>query len=444
MSDKDLPRQSSSKGWLGIESPTATQSQSSADSSQKPSSSSSYSSQNLVDEDDTQKKVAQDLDHGTQAAPEKASETAKSTKRFGRIPPIREWPEWLIYYAGLVLAVSLYFSFLAKDRYVSRSKFVVTGDSNSQSSLMAMLGPTQNDHDAYTAISHIYSADMVKWLAENGFDIRQHYSKSGFDILNHLGRKAQLEDVIDYYRNRVDARLNAQEGIITVEVEAFTRDYAKALATAILARSEEYMNDLNRQIAQQRMDFVGEELEKSQNSLEEAAKAVLAYQNANATINPADDIKSELELIQTMKKESTFMKADLTKLKAESPFSPRIPELDNKVKALAVKIKDASDSLTGEQPGQLNQMLADFMKLDNAEKFARQRYQQSLSILEEIRIQTMQQHRFLAVLESPFVPEAAERPRRLYSIITFAFLGLLAISLLRLIVSTIREHQQTT
>jgi len=435
MSSNHIQKTKSSESWLGIDTPNPT-------ASEVSSSHFTEAEGNQFTKPDSE---SNKLNEASQASFQKEEEgkTSIKRKRFN-IPPLKDWSEWVIYYAGFVLAVALYFFLFAKDRYVSRSKFVVTGDSASQSSLMAMLGPTQNDHDAYTAISHIYSADMVKWLAENGFDIRQHYSKSGLDILNHLSRKAPLEDVIEYYRDRVDARLNAQEGIVTVEVEAFTRDYAKALASAILARSEAYMNELNRQIAQQRMDFVGEELDKSQASLEEAAKAVLTYQNTNATINPADEIKGELELIQTMKKESTFMKADLIKLKAESPFSPRIPELENKVRALQIKVKDASDGLTGEQPGQLNQMLAEFLKLDNAEKFARQRYQQSLSILEEIRIQTLQQHRFLAVLETPFVPEAAERPRRIYSIATWALLGLLAISLLRLMISTIREHSQTT
>ena len=67
----------------------------------------------------------------------------------------------------------------------------------------------------------------------------------------------------------------------------------------------------------------------------------------------------------------------------------------------------------------------------------------NLNILEEVRIQSIQQHRYMAVLERPFVPEKAERPRRLVQVATLCLLGLLAFAIVRLLLVTIREHQMS-
>ena len=62
-------------------------------------------------------------------------------------------------------------------------------------------------------------------------------------------------------------------------------------------------------------------------------------------------------------------------------------------------------------------------------------------VRKEVRVQTLQQHRFLSVVQEPFLPEDSVRPARLYWAITFAVLGLMALQVIRLAARTVAEHR---
>lgn len=351
-------------------------------------------------------------------------------------------PFWLLIYAAFVVGLGFYFVVMAEDRYVSRSKFVVTRGADDKSGLASMLGPSQNDQDAYAAIAHIYSADMVEWLAANDFDLREHYSKAGNDYPYKLATDAPLEDVLEYFTDRVEARLDEQKGIVTLEVEAFTRNYAQAITEAILSRMDSYVNELNREIAGRRLEFISSELDNSQKRLERADEAMLDFQNAHQTIDPQADLKADLELVSSLRKAVAFFRADVARIRGESPNSPRIPDIEAKIKALTAEKEELTQGFTGTDAAQMNQMLAAYNRIAKQAEFAQRRYRLNLNILEEVRIQSIQQHRFLAILERPFVPESSERPRRLRGFLTWAILGLLLTNVVKLLWSSVREHGQ--
>ena len=86
-------------------------------------------------------------------------------------------------------------------------------------------------------------------------------------------------------------------------------------------------------------------------------------------------------------------------------------------------------------------MLAGFTKLVRAVAFAEERYAQSLSVVESIRLETLRQNRFISVIESPYVPDEGTRPRRMYNIFAYILIGLLCVSLIKMIRRTIEDHQ---
>lgn len=355
---------------------------------------------------------------------------------------INAWPAVYILY---LLAVVTYFAFIAKDRYVSEVRFVVTrGGETVQSggAMSLMVGTSQTQQDAYTAIAYLLSIDMLRWLEnKGGLDFGAHFVDSGWDVFNRLPANATIEDAHKFYQKRVTAFYDDVEGIVTMDTEGFSPDFALQLAKAILDHSEEYLNELNRKIADQRLVFVLEELDLSEAKLEEARKLLIDFQNENLTVDPEADIKSRLELIQELKKEQVFKKAELIRLTRESPLAPAIKELSAEISAIDSEMERESKELTGEGAGQLNQLFAEYSKLSQDITFATERYGQSLRVVEEVRVQTLQQHRFLSVVQEPFLPEDSVRPNRVYWSITFAILGIMALQIFRLAIRTVADHR---
>ncbi len=350
-------------------------------------------------------------------------------------------PAIVLFWALLVVT---YYGFMAKDRYVATSQFAVTRGNEtggSTTALSSILGSSQSNQDAYMAIARIESSDMMDHLEEQ-FGLREHFSQAGADFLLALDVESSPEDLWKYYKKRIDAYYNEVEGVVTFEIEAFTPERAKEMADEVLAQIERFLNESNRSVARRRMEFVQEELGRAELLLAKARESLLEFQNEYKMIDPEFEVRAGLELVQAMKKEKLFRSAEKLQIGFDSPNSPKIEELQSLIRALEVEIENEVKRFTGEAPDQLNAMVSGFRGLRQELDFAVERYQQSQRVAEEIRIQTLQEHRFLNIIDHPFLPQDALRPRRVYMAITWIILGVFFFMIVKVILATIAEHRQ--
>lgn len=73
--------------------------------------------------------------------------------------------------------------------------------------------------------------------------------------------------------------------------------------------------------------------------------------------------------------------------------------------------------------------------------FALDAYKLSLAAVENARIDATRKLKSLVVIEPATLPETAEYPRRLYNLATLLIGCLLLYGVVRLVIATIREHQ---
>ena len=64
-----------------------------------------------------------------------------------------------------------------------------------------------------------------------------------------------------------------------------------------------------------------------------------------------------------------------------------------------------------------------------------------VAAVENARIEASRKLKSLVVIEPPSLPETAQYPRRLYNVVTLAVISLLLYGIARLVIATIREHQ---
>ena len=348
-------------------------------------------------------------------------------------------------YAIYALCVVGYFGAVARTRYVSRSQFLVTKGveaSSTDSLALSLINSGPSSQDAHAIIAFIHSMDMLV-LLNNEFDFRSHYSSAALDLPNRLSRRASLESMLSYYNRRVGASYDGARGIISLQVEAFEPEFANEITRAILRNAEVHINERNKAIARRQVESLQEVLAESEAMVTAAHRDIVAFQNEHFTIDPAAEIQARQKLILGAQEKILSMEIEKTKLMGDSPNSPRLAELSSQMAAIRTVIKAESRSLIGGEPEQLNQLLAGFTKLAQAVAFAEQRYAQSLSIAQGIRLQTLQQNRFISLIESPFVPEEGTRPRRAYSILSFLVIGLLIQAVLSMVKRTIDEHGES-
>lgn len=188
---------------------------------------------------------------------------------------------WLV---GMVvvpwtLAATYYVGF-ASDRFVSETSFMVEkNDGTSQGvdgfSLLGMTPQAGNDQKILEAF--ITSPDMMFYLDEK-IALKQHYMESA-DWLSRLPKDASYENFLQYYRDHLRIRYNDTNGLLELEVQGFSPNFAQILAQHVLSRSEAFVNQISHELAGEQLSFVQSEVQLSEQRLKEITAQLLAFQN---------------------------------------------------------------------------------------------------------------------------------------------------------------------
>ncbi|WP_066017185.1 hypothetical protein [Endozoicomonas atrinae] len=186
------------------------------------------------------------------------------------------------------LACALYYIGFASDRFVSEASFMVEKNDGGQSvSGFSLMGITpQAGNDQRIVETFIQSPDMLNHLQET-LNLRQHYVDEP-DWLSQLGSDASYEDFLQYYRDHISVRFNAETGMLNLEVQGFTPAFTQQLAKQVLSRSEAFVNEISHALANEQQAFVQKEVVLAEQRLKVVTAELLAFQSANGLLSATD------------------------------------------------------------------------------------------------------------------------------------------------------------
>ena len=334
-----------------------------------------------------------------------------------------------VFASALTVALVFYIWFIAEDRYTSESQFSVvvddTSSTNASLGLLALVGANNTGNvDTQSAIGFIHSSDLLLAL-EKEYSLVRHYSKPKNDFAFKLAADAPLEDRLTYYRSHIKATFNAATGLIELSVETFDPKLSHTLSQEILLRTEDFINGLNQDIAEKRLDFVKAELSRIHDLVKNTEQAVLEFQNTNKIIHPEALIQAQLAAIQNLRIEKIDKNIQLSIMKASSPQSPMIPPLELTINEISTEIAQQEASLSGSDQETLNQLLVEYKELQLNLEFAMALRKGAEILLEKTRTETISHSRFFSVIQNPYLAEDSINPRRSYLTITLIFTVLL-------------------
>lgn len=318
----------------------------------------------------------------------------------------------------LVVTVLIYIQFFLKDRYVSTSQFTVEVDETNNTDVISGItsiigGGSTGDTDSQSVISFVHSADLLLRL-EKEFDLQNHFDQADNDILFRLAAPASLEDRLEYYRNRITATYELASNHIELQVQSFNPELSRKLSFSILKQTEEFVNQKNKKIAEDKLQVVVKELERSHSLITDAEKALLEFQNKHKIIQPEAIIQAQLAAIQSLRLKKIEHSIELTTIRASSPNSPMIESLEVTIKELESAILKQEAELSGPEQAKLNQLLAEYKELSLNLEFAIKLRSGAELLLEDTRSETIANSRFFSLIQNPILPEEAIYPERHY------------------------------
>jgi len=275
-----------------------------------------------------------------------------------------------------VIVMAAYYMFLTSDRYVSATSFKIaqvgSRGFDSEGALAAVVGFSSKG-DEHVVEEYIRSMDMLLYLQEN-HQLREHYTSfPDTDFFSRLNTDASVEELYEFYQDHISIHYQELSGLLVVEVQAFSPEFAKALLEAILLQSETMVNEQSLSLAQSQVLFAQEGVKATAKRLELARNKVLDFQDKQDIFSPKQKIR--------------------------------------------------------------------FRALELEAEVALENYATALTAMELARVEASHNLKKLQVISEPFSPEDAAYPKKLYNLVIILIVSLLVFGLLRMLLTTLKEHQ---
>ena len=342
----------------------------------------------------------------------------------------------------LTLAVSIIYLWLfTQNRYISTAEFKVSRQNvtGSDAGIVQFALPGLSDPgsvDSQVVIGFVNSSDLLLAL-EKEYHLDSHFKAPTRDPVFRLKRNANLEERLEYYRNHIAAHFDIETGMTVMSVDTFDPQLSHDIAVTLLKRSGEFINTVNKEIAEHQLEFVRSQVERSAKNVEDLYAQLVTFQNENNFISPDGVIASTLTAVEKLRLESLQGQAELATVERDSPDSPRITSMKSRQRSLNELIAVESAKLSGSEKTRLNQLAVHFKLLEQKLSFATQLRNGAEALLERNRVEAIANSRFITVIQKPYLPEDIGLPRRPYATITLLTLGLLMFMIFRSITKAI-------
>lgn len=348
------------------------------------------------------------------------------------------------------LLTALYLWMFAADRYVSESVVVIRQEGTAMAvpggidALSAMFGSSvASREDQYMLQAHILSIDMLQQVNEK-LGLRQAYSSPVTDVFFRMDEGASQEEFLEYYRSRVEVLVDDASGLLTLRTQGFTPVIAQAVNQEVVAISERFINESSHRLARDQMAFAESELEKARARLDGARDRLLAFQEEHEFLDPTAQAAANTGLTAELQGMQARHEAELKGLLAYlNDDAPQVEAAQAQIAGIRQQLQaERRRSVTNDDGVSLNVLAGRYQELLAELEFVSDAYRGALIALETARIESTRKLKSLVLVESPPLPESAEYPRRIYTLLALLMGLTLLYGIGRLIVATIEDHQE--
>lgn len=347
---------------------------------------------------------------------------------------------WLIY--------ALYLTLIAAEEFESQSQVIVkSSDGNSAFDASSMLlskvttGGSGNDSELIEAF--IYSTDMLNYLDQK-LGLRAHYMSDKGDIFSRLSSSSSKEEFYNFYQQHIEVSVDAASSVITVRTRAYTPDFAQQINEAIVEHAERFINEINNNLAKNKLGYAKEEHQIVEDKLQKAKAELLKFQSQHDVLDPTAEGAAAQQIAFSLQATLAQKQAEMnTMATMMADSAPAIKNIRRQISALQEQVqkqkKQLSESDNKLEGPSVTELMAQYSNLQVQLQLAIQAFSSSLVSLENARVEAYQQLQHLVVIESPTLPEENKYPRIIYNLGLFGVVLLMIFGILRIVIATIRE-----
>ena len=344
----------------------------------------------------------------------------------------------------------IYFYAIARDRYVTRSDFVIRkaeeSDTNMAGAGLASLlgrGNQLSLEDARFLKTYLQSPQVLADL-DRTYDLDEAYAQKGLDRFAGMKPGLSKEKRLNFFKKQVSVNLDEISGAIVLRTIGLDPKASLNLNRFMLAKSEQFVNRLNQDISQKQLSFAESELSRARGNLNQAKNRLLIYQDSNTVIDPKGEAELAGQTISKLQEKLVELRVELATLKRQfkDPAEPEVAVVADQVRELEQQIQKERRSLVSSKGRNLNRKAADVLKLESEVNFATDSYKLALTSVEKARIESKRQQKFMALLSAPQLPEDPQNDWRSKGFFTVLASCAVGFSLTKFIFGMQASHRQ--
>jgi capsular polysaccharide transport system permease protein len=307
--------------------------------------------------------------------------------------------------------------------------------------ILKTAGFSNSGDEIYSAKAYVQSRDALRALNRHG-EFQAAYTRPGisfFDRFNPGGLFGSFEDLYRYYRKKVSIDQDTTSSISTLTVRAYTPQDAFNFNRELLEMSEATVNRLNERGRQDLIRFAQAEVDDAEAKSREAALNLARFRNVSGVVDPEKQAAVQLQMISKLQDELIASRNQLLQLRAFAPANPDIPLLKTKIAGLSHDIDSELNKVAGNRQS-LSAAAAQYQRYQLESQVSDKQLAAAISSLEDARNEARRKQAYVERIEQPSVPDSADEPKRVRSIIAAFVFGLIAYGIFSMLLAGIREH----
>ena len=344
------------------------------------------------------------------------------------------------------LAAGVYYFAIASDLYLSEAKFIVRSPKQVQASglgaLLQSTGLGRATDDTAAVQDFVMSRDAVRKLEQQD-SLRAVLSRAEGDFVTRfpgiLFWRKDFEALYSRYDHFVSVETDTSTGVTALRVKAYRPEDAHMLAAALLAYSEQLINELNERARRDALDTARREVERAEQHIAQIQSELTAYRVKQKMLDPKSASAGVLELVGQMNALQTNARAQLGELLTNSPNSPQIPLVKTRIASLDKLIAEERTKLSGASDSVVA-TLTEYERLNLQRELGEKALASAFTSLEAARIEAQRQQLYLETISQPNLADYPLYPKRIVCFVTVFASCLLVYGIAWLLVANVREH----
>mgnify|MGYP002629798553 CR=1 FL=1 len=235
----------------------------------------------------------------------------------------------------------------------------------------------------------------------------ERYRRQGWDLLAGLPAKATGDQQLDFFRRQVQVWPQELSGVIQLTTTGLDAATAQRLNQLLLQEAKAFVNEMNQSISREQLRFAEQEVERARVRLNQATGQLNAFQVRFGQLDPVQESQATSNYITALEAKLVELKVEEASLRRQfrDGQAPEVQLVADQVEELERQIRDERAKLVSPAGRDLSGRALEAKKLQNDVTFATQALQASMTAVENSRMESQRQLKFLVMLSDPRQPD---------------------------------------